>query len=191
MSRSRPSLYEYFRARRPLLVLTDPQGDTPKVSLDAGIARVALLACAKDIAAFIDAFVKRPAIRADLVPSERRCDRIARGKGGSPGRAAGRSGRFVQALALSPRALARGVTRSLRIQGERGRRWCERAIASPNSSGSSSGDRPRARYRSTACARSINLPKNSIRWIRRSSQMRANDSSRIKNAGERVLIVSS
>lgn len=63
-------LYEYFRARRPLLVLTDPQGDTAKVALAAGIARVARLDRANDIAALIDAFLKGPAVRADLIPSE-------------------------------------------------------------------------------------------------------------------------
>jgi hypothetical protein len=63
-------LYEYFRARRPLLVLTDPQGDTAKVSLDAGIARVARLDNAAEIAALLGAFVNEPSSRAGLLARE-------------------------------------------------------------------------------------------------------------------------
>jgi glycosyltransferase involved in cell wall biosynthesis len=36
-------LYEYMRARRPLLALTDPAGDTAKVMMDAGITTIARL----------------------------------------------------------------------------------------------------------------------------------------------------
>jgi len=36
-------LYEYLRARRPILALTDPEGDTAKVLLDAGLADIARL----------------------------------------------------------------------------------------------------------------------------------------------------
>ena len=63
-------LYEYFRARRPLLVLTDPEGDTAKAAINAGIARVARLDRAEDIAALIDDFLKDPAIRVGLIPTE-------------------------------------------------------------------------------------------------------------------------
>ena len=36
-------VYEYLRARRPILGLADPQGDTGKTMLEAGIAHVAML----------------------------------------------------------------------------------------------------------------------------------------------------
>jgi len=36
-------LYEYFRARRPILALADPNGDTARVMIDAGVDHVALL----------------------------------------------------------------------------------------------------------------------------------------------------
>jgi glycosyltransferase involved in cell wall biosynthesis len=36
-------LYEYFRARRPILGLADPQGDTGKVMREAGVAHIARL----------------------------------------------------------------------------------------------------------------------------------------------------
>ena len=36
-------LYEYFRARRPILGLADPSGDTGRVMLEAGVAHVARL----------------------------------------------------------------------------------------------------------------------------------------------------
>ncbi|MCM3879695.1 MAG: glycosyltransferase [Vicinamibacterales bacterium] len=63
-------LYEYFRARRPLIILTDPDGDTAKVALDAGIARVARLDRADDIAALIDDFLEEPRFGSGLLPSE-------------------------------------------------------------------------------------------------------------------------
>ena len=63
-------LYEYFRARRPLLVLTDPAGDTARVSLDAGIARVARLDSAEEISELILAFLRHPAMRGGLMPSD-------------------------------------------------------------------------------------------------------------------------
>jgi glycosyltransferase involved in cell wall biosynthesis len=63
-------LYEYFRARRPLLVLTDPRGDTAKVSFEAGILRVARLDSADEIAALIGAFVNEPSSRSRLLARE-------------------------------------------------------------------------------------------------------------------------
>ncbi|MGZ4960703.1 MAG: glycosyltransferase [Methylomonas sp.] len=51
-------IYEYFRARRPILALTDPEGDTAKVLMDAGLTSIAALddkdAIAKLILEFID-----------------------------------------------------------------------------------------------------------------------------------------
>jgi hypothetical protein len=63
-------LYEYFRARRPLLVLTDPRGDTAQVSFKAGIERVARLDSADEIAALIGEFVKEPSSRSRLLARE-------------------------------------------------------------------------------------------------------------------------
>ena len=48
-------LYEYFRARRPILALTDAQGDTARVLRKAGVERTASLASATEIAALIRA----------------------------------------------------------------------------------------------------------------------------------------
>jgi glycosyltransferase involved in cell wall biosynthesis len=52
-------IYEYFRARRPILALTDPCGDTARVMFDAGLSNVAPLddkdAIAAQLSRFIDA----------------------------------------------------------------------------------------------------------------------------------------
>ena len=50
-------IYEYLRARRPILCLSDPQGDTCAVLRRAGIARHARLDDAAGIAALLGAFV--------------------------------------------------------------------------------------------------------------------------------------
>ena len=51
-------IYEYFRARRPILAFTDPTGDTAKALLDAGVSSIAPLddkeAIVKLISEFID-----------------------------------------------------------------------------------------------------------------------------------------
>ena len=51
-------IYEYLRARRPILALTDPEGDTARVLLDAGLTGIAPLddkeAIAKKMLEFID-----------------------------------------------------------------------------------------------------------------------------------------
>lgn len=51
-------IYEYLRARRPILALTDPKGDTAKVLLDAGLTGIAPLddkaAIAGKLVEFID-----------------------------------------------------------------------------------------------------------------------------------------
>lgn len=46
-------LYEYLRAGRPILCLSDPAGDTAAVVQQAGIARMARLDCAAEIAALL------------------------------------------------------------------------------------------------------------------------------------------
>ena len=50
-------LYEYLRAQRPILALTDPIGDTARVVLQAGIPAVAPLDSVAAIAALIKRFV--------------------------------------------------------------------------------------------------------------------------------------
>jgi hypothetical protein len=50
-------LYEYLRAQRPILALTDPAGDTARVVLQAGVPAVAPLDSAEAIAALIGGFV--------------------------------------------------------------------------------------------------------------------------------------
>lgn len=50
-------LYEYFRSRRPVIGLTDENGDTAKALRDAGCARIAPLDDAQLIAATLAAFV--------------------------------------------------------------------------------------------------------------------------------------
>ncbi len=52
-------VYEYFRARRPVLGLTDPAGDTAKVMRDAGINDIAPLDDADAIAAILPHFLQR------------------------------------------------------------------------------------------------------------------------------------
>lgn len=51
-------IYEYLRARRPILALTDPVGDTANVLKDAGISSVAPLDDKKAISQLIADFVK-------------------------------------------------------------------------------------------------------------------------------------
>lgn len=53
-------VYEYVRARRPILTLTDPAGDTAQVVRAAGIDAIAPLDDAPEIAALLARFVDRP-----------------------------------------------------------------------------------------------------------------------------------
>ena len=91
-------LYEYFRARRPLLVLTDPAGDTAQVSLDAGVARVARLDRCEDIAVLIGGFLNDPASRSGLVPHESAINAASR-----KGRAEALAALLEEAVATSGR----------------------------------------------------------------------------------------
>lgn len=54
-------LYEYLRANRPIVCLTDPSGDTASVVRDAGIDSIARLDSAQDIAALLTRFVRSDA----------------------------------------------------------------------------------------------------------------------------------
>lgn len=50
-------LYEYLRARRPILALTDPSGDTARVLFASGVGRIAPLDSASAIAEALLAFI--------------------------------------------------------------------------------------------------------------------------------------
>ncbi len=50
-------IYEYLRARRPILAFTDPEGDTAKVLLDAGLPGIAALDNKDAIAGLISEFI--------------------------------------------------------------------------------------------------------------------------------------
>ncbi|HEX8013242.1 MAG TPA: glycosyltransferase, partial [Casimicrobiaceae bacterium] len=50
-------LYEYLRAGRPVVALTDPRGDTAGVLRDAGIYTIARLDSAEEITALLSRFV--------------------------------------------------------------------------------------------------------------------------------------
>ncbi|HEX4883863.1 MAG TPA: glycosyltransferase [Casimicrobiaceae bacterium] len=54
-------LYEYLRARRPILAFTDPAGDTAAVARAAGISAIAPLDAAEDIGRLLLRFVAAPA----------------------------------------------------------------------------------------------------------------------------------
>lgn len=67
-------IYEYLRARRPILALTDPEGDTAKVLSDAGLSSIAPLDSENAIENLISEFIDnihnhRHAIAADKVIS--------------------------------------------------------------------------------------------------------------------------
>jgi glycosyltransferase involved in cell wall biosynthesis len=61
-------LYEYLRAGRPIVALTDPEGDTAGTLREAGIDRVARLDSVDEIAALIASFATVDADRSALVP---------------------------------------------------------------------------------------------------------------------------
>jgi len=52
-------LYEYLRAERPILALTDPRGDTAGVMRDAGLDMIAPLDSARDIGALLGRFLQQ------------------------------------------------------------------------------------------------------------------------------------
>ena len=63
-------IYEYFRARRPILALTDPDGDTASVLRGAGVDAIAPLDDADAIASLVGEFVDDPASADAQVPDE-------------------------------------------------------------------------------------------------------------------------
>lgn len=71
-------LYEYLRAGRPLLVLTDPAGDTARAARSAGVERIAPLDDAGEIAALLEAFLSDPSFRMRLVANQRAIEAASR-----------------------------------------------------------------------------------------------------------------
>lgn len=69
-------LYEYFRAGRPILVLSDPSGDTAQAARTAGIEAIAPLDDAQSIAALLQRFATEPVagtlVQAEVVASASR-----------------------------------------------------------------------------------------------------------------------
>ena len=61
-------LYEYLRAGRPILGLTDPQGDTARALRQAGIHSIAPLDAKGEIEALLVSFINEPDRRKDWVP---------------------------------------------------------------------------------------------------------------------------
>jgi len=72
-------LYEYLRARRPILALTDPAGDTAGVLRRAGIETIAPLDSAPAIATALQAFVKHLQVGTAPVANEAEITRSSRG----------------------------------------------------------------------------------------------------------------
>ncbi len=73
-------LYEYLRAERPILALTDPAGDTARTLDAAGAGLVARLDSTDEIEAAIPAFmeqVRRGTWRRASAEAVRRCSRAA------------------------------------------------------------------------------------------------------------------
>jgi hypothetical protein len=52
--------YEYLRAGRPLIALTDPRGDTAGAMRDGGLSTIAPIDSAHGIAGLLDRFLKNP-----------------------------------------------------------------------------------------------------------------------------------
>ena len=59
-------VYEYLRARRPILALTDPDGDTARVLASAGVRHIARIDSKQEIARAIEDFVGH--VRANTAP---------------------------------------------------------------------------------------------------------------------------
>jgi glycosyltransferase involved in cell wall biosynthesis len=71
-------LYEYVRAQRPVLGLTDPVGDTAGLLRRCGISAVAPLDSAPAIAELLSRFIENPARRVDYVASAAAVERSSR-----------------------------------------------------------------------------------------------------------------
>lgn len=62
-------LYEYFRARRPILGLADPVGDTARVMIDAGVAHVAKLEDTQQVEAALGRYLAEAPARGASMPA--------------------------------------------------------------------------------------------------------------------------
>lgn len=63
-------IYEYLRAGKPILGLTDPAGDTAGVLRSAGLGDIARLDCVDEIAALLPAFVRAWRQGASVLPQQ-------------------------------------------------------------------------------------------------------------------------
>lgn len=63
-------IYEYFRAKRPILALTDPKGDTAGVLTDAGISTIAPLDNVNTIIELMSSFVSKDFDLKSSVPTD-------------------------------------------------------------------------------------------------------------------------
>jgi len=71
-------IYEYVRARRPILGLTDPAGDTAGVLRAAGVDAIARLDSAEGIADAMEAFLARLRTRSAATPDASFVERVSR-----------------------------------------------------------------------------------------------------------------
>ena len=71
-------IYEYLRSGRPILALTDPQGDTAKVLFDAGLNTIARLDSVAEIMAALPAFVESIRQNSYSLPSQRAVQQASR-----------------------------------------------------------------------------------------------------------------
>jgi glycosyltransferase involved in cell wall biosynthesis len=71
-------LYEYIRCRRPLVGLTDPEGDTASVLRKAGINDIARLESPEDIAALLQRVLRSPRDSTAALPSAESARRASR-----------------------------------------------------------------------------------------------------------------
>ncbi|MGH8260217.1 MAG: glycosyltransferase, partial [Steroidobacteraceae bacterium] len=71
-------LYEYLRARRPILALTDPQGDTARTLRKLQTGRVARLESAEEIGTALMQFIEEVRRGSIGVPSETTVSRYSR-----------------------------------------------------------------------------------------------------------------
>jgi len=71
-------LYEYLRARRPILALTDPEGDTARALFDAGLTDIARLDNKDDIVKQLSIFIDKIKNKQSVVADEEKVTRHSR-----------------------------------------------------------------------------------------------------------------
>ena len=71
-------VYEYLRAKRPILCLADPTGDTAAVMRDAGVEAIAKLESADAIESLMPGFIRSVADRRATLPAAAAVQRASR-----------------------------------------------------------------------------------------------------------------